>query len=335
MINKVPDNGLPLVSVIIPNYNHAAYLEKRITSVLNQTFTDFEVILMDDCSTDDSRAIIEKYRDHPNVKKIIYNEQNSGSVFRQWKRGVGEAAGKYIWLAESDDWCEPTLLQHLVAGLEENDQCAVAYCQSYTMKEDNLILWQSHYPLLADYMEGRKYIHEYLVFRCGIFNASMAVWRKELFSKVDEGYLNFRMSGDWYFWIELCKQGDVFITGRTLNYFRNHSGDVSSNVYKTGLNFREATRVLIKMRKDGIISQQMFGKAFRHKHREYWNARKKLDQQLLQEIESDFYNEEATHISRATLRRDAWWKTTRIKVQCFFTGADLKARLPYSGAEWR
>lgn len=77
---------MPTVSVIVPNYCHAPYLEQRIESILQQTFQDFELILLDDCSTDGSREILERYRNHPKVSGIFYNERNSGSPFKQWKK---------------------------------------------------------------------------------------------------------------------------------------------------------------------------------------------------------------------------------------------------------
>ena len=76
---------MPTVSVIVPNYCHAPYLEQRIESILQQTFQDFELILLDDCSTDGSREILERYRNHPKVSGIFYNERNSGSPFKQRK----------------------------------------------------------------------------------------------------------------------------------------------------------------------------------------------------------------------------------------------------------
>ena len=63
---------MPTVSVIVPNYCHAPYLEQRIESILQQTFQDFELILLDDCSTDGSREILERYRNHPKVSGIFY-----------------------------------------------------------------------------------------------------------------------------------------------------------------------------------------------------------------------------------------------------------------------
>ena len=97
---------LPLVSIIVPNYNHAKYLSARMDSILNQTFQDFEVIILDDCSTDNSRTVIDSYRDCEKVSNIVYNEVNSGSPFIQWNRGVSLARGSLIWIADTDDFCQ-------------------------------------------------------------------------------------------------------------------------------------------------------------------------------------------------------------------------------------
>ena len=105
------NNCNSLVSVIIPNYCHAQYLDQRIQSVLEQTYQNFEVIILDDKSTDNSLEVIDKYRSHPKVAKVIINEVNSGSPFKQWERGINEASGDIIWIAESDDYCTPDFLE--------------------------------------------------------------------------------------------------------------------------------------------------------------------------------------------------------------------------------
>src|SRR5438874_4285236 len=110
--------AMPTVSVIVPNYNHAPYLLRRIDSILAQTYRDFELILLDDCSTDDSREILTSYRDNPRVR-IEFNAKNSGSVFKQWNKGVQLARGRYIWIAESDDYADPRSLARIVPILEE------------------------------------------------------------------------------------------------------------------------------------------------------------------------------------------------------------------------
>ena len=88
----------PLVSVIVPNYNYAKYLNLRLESIFAQTYDNYEVILLDDKSSDGSIDIINKYSNHPKVSKVIINEVNSGSPFIQWKRGIKEACGDVILL---------------------------------------------------------------------------------------------------------------------------------------------------------------------------------------------------------------------------------------------
>ena len=106
----------PLVSVIIPNYCHSRFLDLRIQTVLNQTYKNLEIIILDDCSPDNgaSRLIIEKYRNNPLVSHIIYNEVNSGNTFLQWKKGIELCKGEIIWIAESDDFCECNMLEELI-----------------------------------------------------------------------------------------------------------------------------------------------------------------------------------------------------------------------------
>src|SRR5689334_17639702 len=117
---------MPFFSVIIPNYNHAAYLEQRIHSVLKQSFKDFEVIVLDDASTDNSTALIQKY---PSIIKVV-NEKNSGSPFRQWEKGAALAKGEWLWFAESDDLASPAFLQTMYDVIQKNKTAGLIYCDA-------------------------------------------------------------------------------------------------------------------------------------------------------------------------------------------------------------
>jgi len=123
---------MPTVSVIVPNYNHSRFLQRRIDSLLRQTFQDFELILLEDCSTDDSRSILSLYAKDPRVR-IEFNEANSGITFREWNKGVRLARGKYVWIAESDDYADVHLLEKLVAVLDEEPTVTFVYCQSWRL----------------------------------------------------------------------------------------------------------------------------------------------------------------------------------------------------------
>src|SRR5260370_24418527 len=113
------------VSIIVPNYNHGRFLRRRIETILTQTFQDLELILLDDCSTDDSRTILKHYASSPCVR-IEFNEVNSGSAFKQWNKGVRLATGKYVWIAESDHYADPQFLERLVPLLASHPQLILA-----------------------------------------------------------------------------------------------------------------------------------------------------------------------------------------------------------------
>ena len=127
--------SVPIVSVVVPNYNHSRFLRRRIDTILSQTFQNFELILLDDCSTDDSRSILSSYAGDSRVT-IEFNKTNSGSTFKQWNKGVRLARGKYVWIAESDDYADERLLERLVTRLEENPSSVLCYCRSWRVSAD-------------------------------------------------------------------------------------------------------------------------------------------------------------------------------------------------------
>ncbi|MFD1256174.1 glycosyltransferase family 2 protein [Mucilaginibacter terrae] len=281
---------MPEVSVLIPNYNHAVYLRERIDSVLNQTYQDFEVIILDDCSPDNSRDVIEEYRNHPKVSKIVWNETNSGTTFKQWEKGISLAQGKYIWIAESDDWCEVTLLDTLVSALKANGDCVLAYAQSYIVYNDNEINWISRTKFLSEYVNGKVYIKKHLLKRNSVFNASMAIFRKDIYFRFSKEYTKFKFCGDWLFWIEAAKQGDVFVSGRVLNYFRKHGKDVSGKAYTSGFNFIEEVKVIQSLKNDDIITEEEYKEALLYRYYNYQKVVKQVSAEIKEQIDKLFFN---------------------------------------------
>lgn len=282
--------SLKMVSVIIPNYNHAPYLKQRIDSVLEQTYRHFELIILDDCSTDNSREVIETYRDNAQISHIIYNETNSGSPFKQWQKGIELAQGKYIWLAESDDWCEPTLLETLVAGLEGNDSCVLAYVQSAVILGDNDIDKVSAAANLFEYAEGTQYIADYLVKHNSIFNAGMAVFKKQCYANVLPRFTDFKFCGDWLFWIGIARQGDVFISGKVLNYFRKHGDDVTGKMLQSGYNYVEELAVLETLFAESFIDEEQFKAQLLDLYTSYLLNRKRFTAAARKNIDNAFHN---------------------------------------------
>jgi glycosyltransferase involved in cell wall biosynthesis len=245
---------MPTVSVIVPNYNHATFLTERLDSIFNQTFDDFEVILLDDCSQDNSVQILSAYAKHPKVTHFVINEINSGSPFKQWKKGIELAIGEYIWMAESDDWCEPDLLMTLVQGLTQKRKTVLAYCQSKCVNPDGSLGRTSKHVNDHEWIPGKIFVHNYMIEYNTVFNASMAIFKKSAFENISDDYTSFKFCGDWLFWSEMALNGDVFVSNKALNYFRNHDKDVSHKAYKSGYNYLEELRILAIFRKKKIIN---------------------------------------------------------------------------------
>jgi len=279
------------VSVIVPNYNHGCYLKQRINSILEQTYRDFEIIIMDDCSPDNSRDIIAGFAGHPMVSNIVLNETNSGSTFKQWQKGINLAKGQYIWIAESDDWCEPTLLATLMDGLLADDSVGIAFCQSYYYYEPGKIKEITYYPKYAHTENGADFIQKHMLNGNSVVNASMAVWKKELYSNVDPQYTSFKFCGDWLFWISLMQQSNVFVSGRALNYFRNHDKDVSSKFYHTGNNFIENIDLYHILLQRSVINYKQFNDLLKKQYINFLSVKDSIVKSNIGNIDTAFSNQ--------------------------------------------
>ena len=228
-------DAYPFISVIIPNYNHARYLDQRIQSVLGQTYQNFEVIILDDCSTDNSLEVIEKYRSNPHVSDVIVNEKNSGNTFLQWDKGIKTAKGDWIWIAESDDYCEPNLLEELVKAAEHKKDTVLAYSTfKVVFDDDKPSEYARNFP--NQYMSGKTYLRQYLSLSCAVQNASCAIFRKDVALKVGSAYKTMAGAGDYLFWVKITEQGRVAIVNKQLSYFRRHSGVVTAKRNTDGSN---------------------------------------------------------------------------------------------------
>ena len=239
---------MPKVSVIVPNYNHARYLRQRMDTVLGQTYRDFEVILLDDCSTDESREIIAEYASsekthpfkprlgHPEIR-VELNQVNSGSTFKQWNKGIRLARGEYVWVAESDDYADARLLEGLAAVLDGDPQVSFAYCRSWRVVHDDQPEGYADWYLAEldarhwteDFVaDGREECARYFVGNNAVPNASSVVFRKSVYERVGGADESLRACGDWKLWVLMALQGKIAYLAEPLNYYREHDATVRS-----------------------------------------------------------------------------------------------------------
>lgn len=241
---------MPLVSVIVPNYNHERFLAQRLESIFAQTFTDYEVIILDDASTDGSKAIIESYRYHPVISHIVYNDVNGGSPFKQWRKGLQLAKSDWIWIAESDDLCSETLLAKLVEIACTDETIVLAYAQSMEIDEigtSGRLL--THY---TDKVSKTHWLHNYTTYGTTeiksclwryntIPNASGVLFKRDALLATGEQYASMRLLGDWLLWVEILKSGKIAFVAEPLNFFRTHGATtrIFTDVQKVRTKFEE------------------------------------------------------------------------------------------------
>lgn len=222
----------PLVSVILPNYNHARYLPQRWASIRDQSYHELEIILLDDASTDGSAALLKKYAAEDERAHFHPNEINSGSPFAQWQKGISLAKGKYLWIAESDDLAELDLIEKLVAIMEEQPTVALAYAQSMLIDEndrplnsyeENLRYLYKSKVWQKDFVKsGPEACRQWFLYHNPVPNASGALLRRIAVEQVGAPDAAMRLNGDWHFYVRLLLKNDLAFKAEHLNYFRVH-----------------------------------------------------------------------------------------------------------------
>jgi len=239
----------PLVSVVLPNYNCASFLEKRLYTILLQTFQDFEVIILDDASTDNSRELLNQLSIYNRQDKLIFNGINSGSVFSQWKLGIDNAKGTFIWIAESDDFVDLHFLDSTLSSLLLNNS-SFAYTNSVPvdtngvpygdyrdlyLNQFNPGKWDASYNI-----SGRQEISSSLGVANTIPNASSTIFKRNLITADDlKCAMDFKMCGDWFIYILLCSRGDISFVQNCNNYHTRHALSSSFSTEKSNTYFKE------------------------------------------------------------------------------------------------
>ncbi len=239
------DPALKRISVVVPNYNYAHHLQQRLSSVLNQTYPVFEVIILDDASSDDSLEVIDRLI--KNSGRLCRRENNtvqSGSVFRQWAKGIEMARGDYVWIAEADDDASPDFLSGLADRM--SPESAIAFSNSSQIDQNSAQLaddynyYYQEFPVLQDCrafsMEGAAFVEKCMSVKNPILNVSSVIWKKSNLAKALECSMDdvtaYRLVGDWHLYLEVLSQPEteVCYVPEALNVHRRHSDSVTHSI---------------------------------------------------------------------------------------------------------
>ena len=241
------------VSAIVPSYNHAQYLDERIRSILRQRVLPSEIIALDDASTDDSVAVLERWqRGSPVPFRLVRNERNTGSTFAQWAKGVALARSPLVWIAESDDTSSPHFLERLLPYFAD-DRLALAYAKSRVIGEQGQWLADS-YRFYTDGITSRKWLTAYvedgkteidqaLAIKNTIANASAVVFRRVVLARHLQTIEPFRYCGDWWSYIQCLQEGRIAYHPEALNSHRRSANSVTHVGVGSSLPLAEALRV--------------------------------------------------------------------------------------------
>ena len=247
--------GTVTVTAAIPNYNYAEFLYERLYSILYQDYRINELIILDDCSTDDSRQVIDdivpELSKYLEVKKI-YNTENSGSPFKQWQKAFESAKSDYVWIAEADDFCDKKMLSAIMAPVENDRGIVISYADTAFIDKAGKVMVKTIKPEIdlmrtghwnKDYVnDGNREIKNYAFLNCTIANVSSAVIKRDDYSEIFDKVGSFRQVGDYYFYVSVMQRGRVAFKNKPLNFYRMHGTNVTSTTKKQQ-HFDELKRV--------------------------------------------------------------------------------------------
>ena len=283
-IENVDSNFNPRVIVVVPNYNHEKFLKQRLDSIYAQTYENYNVILLDDNSSDNSRNILIEYANkYKENTRYIFNESNSGSVFNQWMLGIEEAEGDFIWIAESDDYCSENFISSVVPFFSD-ESIMIAYCRSVFEKNGEKIWDIASYLADIDQNKWKKDFietaHDIVNFAMAkkniIPNMSSAIFRNPRKMKLfdDNKWKSLRFCGDWVFYLHIMRGGAIAYTVKATNYYRQHEKNTSTNLQTSDIYYKEHEFVALEVAELYAVPPNVFD-AQKKILQDYWKLWRK------------------------------------------------------------
>nr|WP_320136832.1 glycosyltransferase family 2 protein [uncultured Amphritea sp.] len=206
---------MPTVSIITPMYDCERYVSLCIESVLNQTFYDWELLVVDDCSTDASYQIVKSFSDH-RIKLFKLDENSGAAVARNY--AIRKASGRFIAFLDSDDlWLPCKLEKHINFMLKKS--IAFSYSSYYKINDNGDMLTEISVPLSVCYSQ---------LLKTNVIGCLTAVYDTKVFGKVEMPQIRKRQ--DFGLWLKLLKRtGEAVAIDESLSLYRTRANSISNN----------------------------------------------------------------------------------------------------------
>jgi glycosyltransferase involved in cell wall biosynthesis len=253
------------ISIIVPNYNYGRFLKERIRSVLKQTWTDFELLYVDDGSSDESNRIAQPFEGDPRVRLRLC-KHNSGTVYQRWNEAAKQASGEWLWFANADDSSHPRFLERLLSLVEGHPNVAIAHSDiAYIDEDGRLMSCRTHGTaetmahLTADRVTSG--IDELVFLTRGLYlrTASAVILRRDAF--LEAGGFDTRLWGvaDYDLYLKILHWSDIAYAAEPLTYYRKHTSnttDSAGNILGLALAYAFAC-TFERMKGDRRFTQEM------------------------------------------------------------------------------
>jgi glycosyltransferase involved in cell wall biosynthesis len=238
------------VSLVVASFNHATFLTSRIDSLLLQTYSDIDILVIDDKSTDNSIEVLRRYDLNPKIK-LLQRELNGGWVVVS-NQGLELTSGEFVLFANCDDECEPLLVERLVSALRLNPSAGVAFSRSLLIDENSNIIGDDFLIREASFLKrcaedsllSGEEMAKFLLHSCVIPNLSAALFRRECLVKIGNFSSEYKVCSDWDLFFRMAERYDFAYVSDPLNRFRQHSKTIRS-VTKEKVIYEEYFRLLL------------------------------------------------------------------------------------------
>jgi glycosyltransferase involved in cell wall biosynthesis len=234
----------PLVTVITPTYNCAKFIEETVESVLSQDYTNIEYIIIDDGSTDNTLALLEKYKD----RAIILNHENRGE-HKTVNRGLKLVHGKYFMYPNADDPLLPGAISTLVEVMEAHNEVLCAYPDWNAINEDGSVRHR---------VKVRDYDFEYMIKHHICLPSVGSMFRSSIINDIGYRTNSYRWISDFDYWIRIGLAGQMLHVPKTLAQWRHRDGQGSGD--RSDKRAQEHIRIIQKFFKEN--SQQLLVDTF-------------------------------------------------------------------------
>jgi len=247
----------PKVSFIVPCYKLGHLLAECVESILMQTYRDFEVLIMDDCSPDNTPVVARSFKDLR--VKHIRNEPNLGHL-KNYNKGIGLSQGEYIWLISADDSLRSAqILERYVELMEKNPRVGYVFCPAIKIvnQEERGVMKYSEVSPTDTIIGGHRFLAEHLL-RLNIVPSPAAMARKKHYIEFGSFPSDLPHTGDWYLWSMFALFSDVGFFAEPMVNRRFHDQNMSSDFFKEAVlavfenNLAVPLRVQERAKKEGF-----------------------------------------------------------------------------------